>query len=201
MEEKNKLKIIIIGDSQVGKTSLLFQYTENFYPENFISTVGIEYKLKEIKINEVNYTLQIWDTAGQERFKSLSRSFMNEADGVLFVYDITNKKTFQSIKDWIKIQEDASEIGNKKIIVGNKSDLEDKREISKEKLKNLCEQLNVYGEETSAKTGENVSEIFEKLAQLIVEDKTRNKTKTKNNVKLKVSDSNDKTKKKKRSFC
>ena len=201
MEEKNKLKIIIIGDSQVGKTSLLFQYTENFYPENFISTVGIEYKLKEIKINEVNYTLQIWDTAGQERFKSLSRSFMNEADGVLFVYDITNKKTFQSIKDWIKIQEDTSEIGNKKIIVGNKSDLEDKREISKEKLKNLCEQLNVYGEETSAKTGENVSEIFEKLAQLIVEDKTRNKTKTKNNVKLKVSDSNDKTKKKKRSFC
>ena len=182
MEEKNKLKIIIIGDSQVGKTSLLFQYTENFYPENFISTVGIEYKLKEIKINEVNYTLQIWDTAGQERFKSLSRSFMNEADGVLFVYDITNKKTFQSIKDWIKIQEDTSEIGNKKIIVGNKSDLEDKREISKEKLKNLCEQLNVYGEETSAKTGENVSEIFEKLAQLIVEDKTRNKTKTKKNV-------------------
>ena len=200
MDDNDMFKIILLGDSMVGKTSLFFQYTENFFPESFMSTIGVEYKLKIIKINNVNYTFQIWDTAGQERFRSISRNFLKEADGVIFVYDITEKKTFQSIKDWIKLQEESSELGCKKIIVGNKCDLEDQRKVAKKNMTELCQQLNLYGEETSAKNGKNVDTIFEKLANLIVEDKQKNENKKDSKKKkghIKITNSKDDPKKKK----
>ena len=171
-EDKINLKILILGDSSVGKTSLLLKYTDGYFPTIYVATIGVEYKIKKITINNININLQIWDTAGQERFRSITQSFIKGADGILYVYDITQKKTFDDLKTWISQSEESAE-GFKKIIVGNKVDLEDERVISKEKLQKFCDDRNIQGFEVSAKIGKNLSECFEALAKLIVGDKTK----------------------------
>ena len=137
MAQNRPLKILIIGDSNVGKTSILLQYTSNFFQETHIATIGVEFKLKEIMLDNIEYKLNIWDTAGQERFKAITKSFFKAADGIVFVYDVTNKPSFVNIKNWIK---DAESKANdfKIIIVGNKIDLNDSREVSFEEGKNLA---------------------------------------------------------------
>ena len=171
-EDQINLKILILGDSSVGKTSLLLKYADGYFPTIYVATIGVEYKIKKITINNININLQIWDTAGQERFRSITQSFIKGADGILYVYDITQKKTFDDLKTWISQSEESAE-GFKKIIVGNKVDLEDERVISKEKLKKFCDDRNIQGFEVSAKIGKNLSECFEALAKLIVGDKTK----------------------------
>ena len=106
---KLSLKILLIGDSQVGKTSLLLKYTEHIFPEEHITTIGVEYKDKFVIKDNYNIRLQIWDTAGQERFRSITKNIYRNAHGVLFVYDITNKESFLNIKNWIK---DLQNVGN-----------------------------------------------------------------------------------------
>lgn len=171
-EDQINLKILILGDSSVGKTSLLLKYTDGYFPTIYVATIGVEYKIKKITINNININLQIWDTAGQERFRSITQSFIKGADGILYVYDITQKKTFDDLKTWISQSEESAE-GFKKIIVGNKVDLEDERVISKEKLQKFCDDRNIQGFEVSAKIGKNLCECFEALAKLIVGDKTK----------------------------
>ena len=171
-EDQINLKILILGDSSVGKTSLLLKYTDGYFPTIYVATIGVEYKIKKITINNININLQIWDTAGQERFRSITQSFIKGADGILYVYDITQKKTFDDLKTWISQSEESAE-GFKKIIVGNKVDLEEERVISKEKLQKFCDDRNIQGFEVSAKIGKNLSECFEALAKLIVGDKTK----------------------------
>ena len=129
-----KLKLLIIGDSNVGKTSMLLNYTDNYFPESHLATIGVEYKVKELKTNKFNIALQIWDTAGQERFRSITKSFFRNTNGILFVYDITSRRSFQSVKDWIKDSE-MHDSGFEKILVGNKIDLEEKREVQTDELK------------------------------------------------------------------
>ena len=172
MNDELFLKILVLGDSAVGKTSLLLKYTDDYFPTVYVSTIGIDYKTKIININDMNISLQIWDTAGQERFRSLAKSFMKDADGILFVYDITNKKSFDNIKNWIKRTEDVND-SFQKIIVGNKSDLENKREVKKETLEKFCNTGNLKGIEMSAKLGINVNEAFNILTQLLVGNMTK----------------------------
>ena len=150
MAQNRPLKILIIGDSNVGKTSILLQYTSNFFQETHIATIGVEFKLKEIMLDNIEYKLNIWDTAGQERFKAITKSFFKAADGIVFVYDVTNKPSFVNIKNWIK---DAESKANdfKIIIVGNKIDLNDSREVSFEEGKNLAKKKNCPFFESSAK--------------------------------------------------
>ena len=172
MDDELFLKILVLGDSAVGKTSLLLKYTDDYFPIVYVSTIGVDYKTKIININDMNISLQIWDTAGQERFRSLAKSFMKDADGILFVYDITNKKSFDNIKNWIKRTEDVND-SFQKIIVGNKSDLENKREVKKETLEKFCNTGNLKGIEMSAKLGINVNEAFNILTQLLVGNMTK----------------------------
>ena len=172
MNDELFLKILVLGDSAVGKTSLLLKYTDDYFPTVYVSTIGVDYKTKIININDMNISLQIWDTAGQERFRSLAKSFMKDADGILFVYDITNKKSFDNIKNWIKRTEDVND-SFQKIIVGNKSDLENKREVKKETLEKFCNTGNLKGIEMSAKLGINVNEAFNILTQLLVGNMTK----------------------------
>ena len=94
-----KFKLIIIGDTEVGKTSMLLKYIDNYFPEKHLSTIGVEFKIKEVETEKYNVTLQIWDTAGQERYKSIAKSFFNSTNGIIFVYDITKRDTFASVKD------------------------------------------------------------------------------------------------------
>ena len=130
LEIELKIKLLIVGDSNVGKTSLLLQYTENYYPLQHGATIGIESKIKKFKYKDFDINLQIWDTAGQERFHSITNGFFRNADGILFVYDITENKSFEGIKVWIK---EAEEFGDrfKRILIGNKFDLKEKRNVKK----------------------------------------------------------------------
>ena len=166
-----KLGILILGDTNVGKTSLLLNYTDNYYVGSHVATVGIDFKFKTIKVKDMDVKLQIWDTSGQERFRSLAKNYLKNADGIIFVYDITDKKTFEGVKDWIKEAE--SHGIYKQILVGNKCDLEGKREVTKEMLNKLSTKKKIQTFETSAKTGNNVSKSFESLAELLVEGKSK----------------------------
>ena len=165
-----KFKILIIGDSAVGKTSLLLKYVDNFFPETHMATIGVEYKTKNIETSKYKVILHLWDTAGQERFKSITKSFFNNANGIVFVYDITSKESFDGVKNWIK---DAEPYGKfESILCGNTIDLEKKREVKIDSLKEygLKKKIDVF--ETSAKTGVKVNDAFEKLVDLVIKSKS-----------------------------
>ena len=169
-----KLKLLIIGDSNVGKTSMLLNYTDNYFPESHLATIGVEYKVKEIKTDKYNIALQIWDTAGQERFRSITKSFFRNTNGILFVYDITSRRSFQSLKDWIKDSE-MHDSGFEKILVGNKIDLEAKREVQTDELKEYGLKKKIDIIETSAKERINIDEAFKKIVDLILGNKDEKK--------------------------
>ena len=169
---KLSLKILLIGDSQVGKTSLLLKYTEHIFPEEHIATIGVEYKDRFIIRDNYNIRLQIWDTAGQERFHSITKNIYRNANGVLFVYDITNRESFNNIKNWIR---DLQNVGNdvKAAILGNKLDLESNRAISHEEIEEISKEHNMPFLETSARENINVNEGFDLIVNELFKDKTQ----------------------------
>ena len=167
------LKILLIGDSYVGKTSLLLQYIERECPENHMATIGVEFRDKIIQIDNKKVKLQVWDTSGQERYRSITKNFYRNADGVMFVCDVTKEKTFDNIKNWlIDSEQNANNSNFKKILVGNKIDLKAERAIDTEQLQNFANKKEMNFYETSAKDGTNVDHIFTELAKLILEDKS-----------------------------
>ena len=167
-----RLKFLILGDSAVGKTSMLLKYTENFFPESHLATIGIEFKTKEIKFNNYSIHLKIWDTAGQERFRAITKSYFRGANGVIFMYDITKKETFKNVKDWIKDSEN-NNFGFEKILVGNKIDLEQNREVDLKDAEEWAGQKNINVLEISAKNGTNVEKCFNELIRLILGNKSK----------------------------
>ena len=196
-----KIKILILGDVAVGKTSFLYQYVEDYFPEGYISTIGVDFKNKIIIKNNTTINLQIWDTAGQERYRSLSKSFMKDADGIFFVYDITNKNTFDHIKIWLE-ESNSANTQFKKMILGNKKDLSDtNREVSSEKLNKYYNNANIMGMEVSARTGENVKEAFDTLTSLIIGDMTKDQIIQKYGKKDNSVLDKKNNKKKKNKFC
>ena len=165
------LKILLVGDSAVGKTTLLIKYIEDKFSDAHITTIGVEYKDKEITINNRKVNLQIWDTSGQERYQAITKNFYRNADGIIFVFDVTKEESFNHLKDWLNSSQDCDK-EFKKIIVGNKTDLEDKRVINKERMEHYSKKENLECFETSAKTGANVDAIFQKIGELILANKT-----------------------------
>ena len=165
------IKLLIVGDSYVGKTSILLQYTDEIFPLKHIATIGVEYKIKIVQYRDFNIKLQIWDTAGQERFHSITNNFFHNADGILFVYDITNEDSFEGAKKWIK---EAEEVGDsfQKILIGNKCDLIDDRNVSMDQIQAFCEENNICYFESSAKENIKIKEIFMKMIELIFKDKS-----------------------------
>ena len=166
------LKILILGDMSVGKTTLLLKYIDNYTPELYISTLGIDYKTKNIVYNNTNIILQIWDTAGQEKFKVVTKSFVKGSDGIIYMYDITQKQSFINIKRWLEDTEDYS-LRAKKIIVGNKIDMEERREVTEEMKNKLLNEIDIDLVEISAKKDRNVNEVFDKLVKIIIGDLTK----------------------------
>ena len=165
-----KIKLLIIGDSNVGKTSMLLNYTDNYFPESHLATIGVEFKVKELYTDKYKIILQIWDTAGQERFRSITKSFFRNTNGIIFVYDITSRKSFKNVKDWIKDSE-LHDIGFEKILVGNKIDLNNKREVSLDELKEYGIKKKIDVIEASAKNKINVDETFQKIVDIILNNK------------------------------
>ena len=166
------LKILILGDMSVGKTTLLLKYIDNYTPELYISTLGIDYKTKNIVYNNTNIILQIWDTAGQEKYQVVTKSFVKGSDGIIYMYDITQKQSFINIKRWLEDTEDYS-LRAKKIIVGNKIDMEERREVTEEMKNKLLNEIDIDLVEISAKKDRNVNEVFDKLVKIIIGDLTK----------------------------
>ena len=170
---KLALKIILVGDSAVGKTSILSRYIDNSFDENIKCTINIGIKTKLIDIDEnTSVKMNIWDTAGQERYRSMTRQYYNNCQGAIFVFDLTKKKTFESLPQWIKeLNENDSHSKNKKIeclILGNKSDLTNEREVIAEDIQNFINNKYLYYE-VSAKNGNNISLAFDDLRTKILE--------------------------------
>ncbi|XP_021117050.1 ras-related protein Rab-3C isoform X4 [Heterocephalus glaber] len=141
-------KLLIIGNSSVGKTSFLFRYADDSFTSAFVSTVGIDFKVKTVFKNEKRIKLQIWDTAGQERYRTITTAYYRGAMGFILMYDITNEESFNAVQDWSTQIKTYSWDNAQVILVGNKCDMEDERVISTERGQHLGEQLeqeNVEG--------------------------------------------------------
>ena len=168
------LKIILVGDVSVGKTSVLERYINNNFKDDYTCTIQAEQKTKII--NEDSNTLirmDIWDTAGQEKFRSLTRQYYRDSQGAIIVFDITKKKTFDSLQTWIDDIQDYSDKDIPIIIVGNKSDLIDEREVSENNINEFLNDKYTYFE-VSAKYGNNIDLAFNKIKKLIMENRKMN---------------------------
>ena len=155
-------KLLLLGESNVGKTSIILRYIEDKFEESNISTCGIDLKCKYVSCDNKKIKLNIWDTAGQERFKGLTKNYFRGAHGFVLVYDITNKLSFDKLKVWIKDAKEKIEDENsyKLAVVGNKKDCENKREVDYKTLKEFAEANNIIFSEVSAKTGEGIDKLF-----------------------------------------
>ncbi|KAJ2851797.1 ras GTPase [Coemansia brasiliensis] len=160
-------KLLLIGDSGVGKSCLLLRFADDTYTESYISTIGVDFKIRTIELDGKVVKLQIWDTAGQERFRTITSSYYRGAHGIIVVYDVTDTETFSNVKQWLQeIDRYASE-GVNKLLVGNKSDLEDKRAVDFTEAQEFAKSLNISFLETSAKDSTNVENAFLTMAKQI----------------------------------
>ena len=171
---ENQIKIMILGNSSVGKTSFIIKCTEDCFQEVYLSTIGIDYKEKEVIIEGKKYKILLYDTTGQERFKSLAINLIKDADGVMLMYDITNRESFNSIIDWIKNIEERKGENFPTIILGNKVDNEDIRKVSKEEGEKVAEGNDISFFEISNKTGVNVNEALLAFIKEILSSKKKN---------------------------
>ncbi|KAF3542407.1 hypothetical protein DY000_02006715 [Brassica cretica] len=155
------IKLLLIGDSGVGKSCLLLRFSDGSFTTSFITTIGIDFKIRTIELDGKRIKLQIWDTAGQERFRTITTAYYRGAMGILLVYDVTDESSFNNIRNWIRnIEQHASDNVNK-ILVGNKADMdESKRAVPAAKGQALADEYGIKFFETSAKTNLNVEEVF-----------------------------------------
>ncbi|KAM9964665.1 hypothetical protein ACTFIW_004439 [Dictyostelium discoideum] len=159
------VKLLLIGDSGVGKSCLLLRFSDGSFTPSFIATIGIDFKIRTIELEGKRIKLQIWDTAGQERFRTITTAYYRGAMGILLVYDVTDEKSFGSIRNWIRnIEQHASDSVNK-ILIGNKCDMTEKKVVDSSRGKSLADEYGIKFLETSAKNSVNVEEAFIGLAK------------------------------------
>ena len=167
-------KLILIGDSSVGKSNILLKYLKGEFNPNSKATVGVEFGTKNVSINNKKIKIQIWDTAGQERYRSITSAYYKGAKGAFIVYDITRKGTFDNIEKWITDLKTNGDQNIAIVMIGNKSDLDDKREISKDEGLKKSEEFKTAFMETSALNGDNIDKAFEEIIQQIYQNNCSN---------------------------
>jgi len=164
----NSYKVLLLGNSYVGKTCILLRFSEDIFKENYDVTIGLNYRIKSMTVENNPIKMQIWDTSGEEKFKAIAKNFYRGAHGVLLVYDICQKNSFLDVKSWIEqIIENADNDDIVMILCGNKCDNEKERKISKEEGENLAKNYGIPFFECSAKNNININEMFETMAQKI----------------------------------
>ncbi|KAI8148703.1 ras family-domain-containing protein [Fennellomyces sp. T-0311] len=161
------IKYIIIGDTGVGKSCLLLQFTDKRFMPAHDLTIGVGFGTRFVTVNEQQIKLQIWDTAGQESFRTITRSYYRGAAGALLVYDITRRDTFKNLSTWLEDVRQHANPNTVIMVIGNKSDLESKRQVSREEGEAFARENNLFFMEASAKSAENVEEAFQQTAQTI----------------------------------
>ena len=203
-DQNNKetlLKIIILGSSQVGKTSILNRYFNNEFKENMLSTIGIDFKTKFFKFDGNKVKFNYIDTAGEEKFRAISVNYLKGTDGVILVFDLTNKETFDLIENWIKDieQNNQSDIG--KILFGNKSDILDSKQVSLEDAEHLADKLGCKYYEGSAKTGQNINEALDEIAKIAYDYYKNSDKRDSIRISSDVSNDNNKNEEKTQQCC
>ena len=164
------LKYIIIGDAAVGKSNLLLRYAHGQFKPEYQLTIGVEFGAKNVTINNKIFRIQIWDTAGQENFRSITRAYYKNSVCALVVYDISSRDSFNNVSTWIDDCKNQSPKTIFMVLVGNKSDLSDRRQVNTEEGEELAEKYGMLFFETSAKNGTNVDNIFFESANKIAQN-------------------------------
>ena len=187
-------KVLLLGNSNVGKSSLFLRFVDDVWNDTFVPTIGVDFKIKTFEIDSKKIKMQIWDTAGQERFKNIISSYYRGAHGILLLYDVTDKESFKNLSNWlIEIEKNASK-NILRILIGNKCDLEDKRVITYAQGKEFADTYGLKFIETSAKKNLNVSEAFETLGRELMNAGAEKKIeKQKENKKISVAKAQDLT--------
>ena len=170
------VKLLLIGDSGVGKSCIMMRFADDSFSNSFITTIGIDFKIKTITLNNKKIKLQIWDTAGQERFRTITTAYYRGAMGIIMVYDITDELSFSNIRNWMLNIETHASINVKKIMVGNKIDMESYRVVTREKGENLANEYDMNFFETSARENINITEMFTTMVRDIIKDMVELKT-------------------------
>jgi len=166
MEDDNyemMFKVVLVGDSSVGKTNIMSKYLKNEFHEDSKATVGVEFGSKQFTVEGHVIKAQIWDTAGQERYKAITSAYYKGAKGAFVVYDITRKQSFESVDRWVNELRATADKNLTIILIGNKCDLEDQRQVTKEQGEEKSKNMEVAFMETSALSGENLEKAFEKM--------------------------------------
>jgi len=178
---------VLLGDQSVGKTSLITRFMYDTFDNTYQATIGIDFLSKAMYLEDRTVRLQLWDTAGQERYRSLIPSYIRDCSVAIVVFDITNRASFMSTSKWI--DDVRSERGNDVIVVlvGNKADLSDKRQVTLEEANAKATQLNILFMETSAKAGHNVKSLFKKIAMSLVGMEKENEVSEQQNAKIDVT--------------
>ncbi|MCI4382820.1 hypothetical protein PGIGA_G00019060 [Pangasianodon gigas] len=162
-------RLVLLGDSGVGKTCLLCRLTDNEFLSPHISTIGVDFKMKTIEVNGIKVRIQIWDTAGQERYQTITKQYYRRAQGIFLVYDITSSLSFQHIMKWISDVDEYAPHIVQKILVGNKHDEEHRRQVTTEQGNKLAKSYGMDFLETSAFTNYNINEAFIRMTELVLE--------------------------------
>lgn len=161
-------KIVVVGDHNSGKSCILLRFAENTFRQDHISTLGVDFKLKTIKLNKDKVRLELWDTAGLERYRTIYNSYYHSAHGIMCVYDMTNEKSFDNLENyWLKEIKNHAPQNAVLLLVGNKADLEAERKVDFDRAERLAKRIGVSLYEVSAKTGINCDEAFNDLASVM----------------------------------
>ena len=164
------LKLLIVGDSSVGKTNFIMRFINNEFNNSYMTTSGIDLKTKDIEVKNKKIKIQIWDTAGQVKYKAITRNLFLKVMGAIIIYDITNEKSYTNLKSWVELIREECGSHMQIIIVGNKCDLDSERKINQDEVMNYAEEEKIEYIETSCKTGENVHKVVKTICEKILEN-------------------------------
>eukprot|EP00345_Euplotes_harpa_P003759 CAMPEP_0168330238 /NCGR_PEP_ID=MMETSP0213-20121227/7599_1 /TAXON_ID=151035 /ORGANISM="Euplotes harpa, Strain FSP1.4" /LENGTH=209 /DNA_ID=CAMNT_0008333745 /DNA_START=16 /DNA_END=641 /DNA_ORIENTATION=- len=166
-------KMVLIGDSSVGKSCLLIRFADDDFTENYVTTIGVDFRFRTLRIEDYSVKLQIWDTAGQERYRTITNAYYRGADGIIVVFDLTNKESFVAVKDWLDEVRKCAPEDTLIIVFANKSDMYEDRQVSEEDIKNFKEKTGLDVIETSAKSADNVEKGFLSLTVKLIDKRLK----------------------------
>ena len=160
LPHKYLFRLCVLGDANVGKTSIITRFCDNSFKENYNNTIGVDFRLITLQCKDIISKIHIWDTAGQERFRSIATNYINSSHGFAFIYDVTDKSSFDNVTNWINLAFDKNKNSIFNFLIGNKCDLNNQRTVSQNEGEKLAKEKNLFFLETSAKNNENIQKIF-----------------------------------------